>query len=266
MRTLKVLMSFRGTRYHGFQRQSNALTVQEVVEDALSILLNEPVTIQGCSRTDKGVHANAFCFSLQTENPIPHRNFLRGSAMYLPDDIAIWSVEDAPADFHARFSCTGKQYVYRIHNRESKNPFTTDLELHYRRPIDMALLQATANHFVGTHDFASFCSECTGEKNTVRTIHSIRADRQGDTVTLTFHGDGFLYNMIRILVGTFLSVQEGHIPYSKLDEILEARDRTLAGPKVAAHGLYLDRVYYGDDPLPAEQRKEENGFHGEDRA
>ena len=168
MRNLKVMMAFRGTNYHGFQRQPNALTVQEVVEGALSKLLNEPVTIYGCSRTDTGVHAQQFCFSMQTEKPLPPRNFIRGACGYLPEDISILSVEDAPPEFHARYSCRAKQYMYRIHNSESKNPFTTDLELHYRRPLDIRLMREAASHFVGTHDFASFCTRarntgfCTG--------------------------------------------------------------------------------------------------------
>ena len=181
MRNLKVMMAFRGTNYHGFQRQPNALTVQEVVEGALSKLLNEPVTIYGCSRTDTGVHAQQFCFSMQTEKPLPPRNFIRGACGYLPEDISILSVEDAPPEFHARYSCRAKQYMYRIHNSESKNPFTTDLELHYRRPLDIRLMREAASHFVGTHDFASFCTNLTEKQTTVRTIYDITVDFGGDT-------------------------------------------------------------------------------------
>ena len=126
MRNLKVTMGFRGTNYHGFQRQPNGITVQEVVETALSKLFNEPVTIQGCSRTDTGVHAKEYCFTMQTEKQLPERNFIRGACGYLPEDISIYRVEEMPADFHARFSCKAKEYMYRIHNSESKNPFTTD--------------------------------------------------------------------------------------------------------------------------------------------
>ena len=133
MRNLKVTMGFRGTNYHGFQRQPNGITVQEVVETALSKLFNEPVTIQGCSRTDTGVHAKEYCFTMQTEKQLPERNFIRGACGYLPEDISIYRVEEMPADFHARFSCKAKEYMYRIHNSESKNPFTTDLELQIGR-------------------------------------------------------------------------------------------------------------------------------------
>lgn len=244
MRNLKVTMAFRGTRYHGFQRQPNALTVQEVVEEALSELLNEPVTIQGCSRTDTGVHAQEFCFSMQTEKPIPARNFIRGACGYLPEDISILSVEDMPPEFHARFSCQAKQYMYRIHNSESKNPFTTDLELHYRRKLDVDLIREAAQYFVGTHDFAALCTNCTEKQSTIRTIYDITIEKQGNTVILLVKGNGFLYNMVRILVGTLLSVNEGRIAISELNALLESRDRTRAGITAQAHGLSLYRVFY----------------------
>lgn len=214
------------------------------MEQALAKLLNEPVTIHGCSRTDTGVHAKEFCFSLRTENPIAFRNFIRGANGYLPEDISILKVEEMDEDFHARFSCKGKEYMYRIHNSESKNPFTTDLEYHYRRPMNLDLIREAAQHFVGTHDFASFCAGCTKEKDTVRTIYSIDVEKNGDTVIFLVKGNGFLYNMVRILVGTLLYVNEGRIQIDQLDEILEAHNRVLAGITARPEGLYLNRVFY----------------------
>ncbi len=264
MRNLKITMAFRGTRYHGFQRQDNACSVQEVVETALSKLLNEPVTIQGCSRTDTGVHANQFCFSLQTENQIRPRNFIRGACGYLPPDISILDVEDVPLSFHARYSCVAKEYMYRIHNSESKNPFTTDLELLYRRKLDLPLIEAAANHFVGTHDFASFCTNCTKDKNTIRTIHDITIKKEEKTVILLVKGDGFLYNMVRILVGTLLGVNEGRFALSEMDAILAARNRLRAGITAQPHGLYLNQVFYANQTFPTQQqeRKERVATYG----
>lgn len=247
MRNLKVTMGFRGTNYHGFQRQPNGITVQEVVETALSKLFNEPVTIQGCSRTDTGVHAKEYCFTMQTKKQLPERNFIRGACGYLPEDISIYRVEEMPADFHARFSCKAKEYMYRIHNSESKNPFTTDLELLYRRKLDIPLMQEAAQHFIGTHDFATFCTNCTEKQNTIRTIYDITIEKQGNTVILLVKGNGFLYNMVRILVGTLLSVNEGRITASELDALLASRNRVLAGITAQAHGLYLNRVFYEDE-------------------
>ena len=244
MRNLKVTMGFRGTNYHGFQRQPNGITVQEVVETALSQLFNEPVTIQGCSRTDTGVHAKEYCFTMPTEKQLPERNFIRGACGYLPEGISIYRVEEMPPEFHARFSCKAKEYMYRIHNSESKNPFTTDLELLYRRKMDIPLMQEAAQHFVGTHDFATFCTNYTEKQNTIRTIHDITIEKQGNTVILLVKGNGFLYNMVRILVGTLLSVNEGRIAVSELDDLLASKNRVLAGITAQAHGLYLNRVFY----------------------
>ncbi|MGN1087441.1 MAG: tRNA pseudouridine(38-40) synthase TruA [Porcipelethomonas sp.] len=244
MRNLKVMMAYRGTRYHGFQRQDNALTVQEVVEKHVSKVLNHNVTINGCSRTDTGVHANNYCFSVLTESSISTKGFVRGVNGELPDDISILSCEDAPPDFHARFSCKGKEYIYLIHNSESKNPFTTDLAYHYRRPFDAELVRHTAQKFVGTHDFAGFCSNYDGKQNTVRTIESFDIEINGESVKMLVKGDGFLYNMIRIMVGTLLTVNEGYMKPEFIDEIMKSKERRLAGRTAQAHGLYLNRVFY----------------------
>ncbi|MGN0620472.1 MAG: tRNA pseudouridine(38-40) synthase TruA [Porcipelethomonas sp.] len=244
MRNLKVMMAYRGTAYHGFQRQDNALTVQEVVEKHVSKVLNHKAVINGCSRTDTGVHANNYCFSVMTESSIPPKNFVRGVNGLLPDDISILSCEEAPADFHARFSCRGKEYVYRIHSSESKNPFETDLSYHYRRPFDTELVRYAAAKFVGTHDFASFCTNYNEKQDTVRTIYDFNVEINGDRVEMLVKGNGFLYNMIRIIVGTLFSVNEGYIKADDIEKIMAAKNRQLAGRTAAAHGLYLNRVFY----------------------
>ncbi len=244
MRNLKVIMSYRGTAYHGFQRQDNALTVQEVVERCVSKVLNHKAQINGCSRTDTGVHANNYCFSVLTESSIPVKGFVRGVNGELPDDISILSCEEVPEDFHARFSCKGKEYIYLIHNSESKNPFMTDMALHYRRPFNAELVRSAAQRFVGTHDFAGFCSNYEEGQNTVRTIEKFDIVINGESIKMLVKGDGFLYNMIRIMVGTLLTVNEGRMKPEYIDEILKSRNRTLAGRTAQAHGLYLNRIYY----------------------
>jgi tRNA pseudouridine38-40 synthase len=249
MRNLKVKIAYRGTKYHGFQRQSNAVTVQETVEKHISKILNQPVTIAGCSRTDTGVHANEFCFNVKTDSNIPCRNFVRAANGELPDDISVLSCEEAAEDFHARFDCKGKEYIYKIHCSESKNPFAPDLMYHYRRPFDMEAVKSAARHFVGTHDFASFCADCTNVSTTVRTIYSFDIEKCGDTVIILVKGNGFLYNMIRIMVGTLLDVSEKRISPDDIPVIIEQRDRLKAGRTAMAHGLYLNRVFYSDDEL-----------------
>ena len=245
-RNLKVMMAYRGTAYHGFQIQNNALTVQEVVERCVGKVLNETVSIHGCSRTDTGVHARQFCFSVRTNSWITTLGFVRGVNGELPKDISILSCEDADPDFHARFSCKGKEYLYLLHTSESKDPFTTDLAFHYRRPFHPEIVREAAQHFVGTHDFRAFCTNCAENNNTIRTIHSFDVEIDGDKVKILVKGDGFLYNMVRIMVGTLLDVDEGRIPAERLDAILAAGDRQRAGRTALPHGLYLNRVFYDE--------------------
>ena len=243
VRNLKVMMSYRGTSYHGFQVQDNALAVQEVVERAVEALLGQRVPIIGCSRTDTGVHANAFCFNMKLSHTIPCDGLVRGLNTRLPYDIAVLSCEETSPDFHARFSCKSKEYLYKIWTGP-RNPFLHDLALQYGRPVDEALIWDTAQLFVGEHDFAAFCGAGSIVKNTVRTIYSFSIRREGHMVELSVHGNGFLYNMVRILVGTLLKVNEGRIPPARIPEILASRDRRLAGKTAPPHGLYLNRVYY----------------------
>ena len=249
LRNLKVTMAYRGTAYHGYQIQNNGITVQEIVERCAGKVLNEPITIHGCSRTDAGVHARQFCFSVQTSSQISPLGFIRGVNGELPKDISILSCEDVPLDFHARFSCKGKEYLYLIHNSECKNPFTTDLACHYRRPFHPELVQAAAQHFVGEHDFRSFCTNCAENANTVRHVHSFDVEIDGEQVKMLVKGDGFLYNMVRIMVGTLLDINEGRIPAEQLDAIMAAGSRRLAGRTAPAHGLYLNRVFYCEEEL-----------------
>ena len=244
VRNLRVMMAYRGTAYHGFQRQGNAYTVQQAVEEALSGLLGEEVTIYGCSRTDAGVHARQFCFNFRTENPIPTRGIVFGTNARLNDDIALLSCEEAEEDFHARYCCKGKEYEYIVHNSEIKDPFYCDRAYRCPHPIDAVLLDREAKAFVGEHDFKSFCSADCDKENTTRTIYSCGVKREGDLVRFRVAGNGFLYNMVRIMVGTLLSINEGKLPQGSVPQLLLSRDRTLAGRTVPPQGLYLDRVFY----------------------
>lgn len=252
MRNLKVMAAYRGTNYHGFQRQSNAITVQEVLENKLSKVLNEPVTIIGCSRTDTGVHAERFCFNVKTTSSISCKGFCRGVNGELPEDISILSCEDAPMDFHARYDCKGKEYIYKMHCSESKNPFAADLMLHYRRKFDIEAARRAAAYFVGTHDFSSFCADRTSVSTTVRTIYSFRIENSGDSVIMLVKGNGFLYNMIRIMAGTLIDVSEGKLSPDDMPAVLAAKDRLRAGRTAMAHGLYLSRVFYSEEELLGE--------------
>ncbi len=244
MRNIKVIMSYRGTAYHGFQRQENAVAVQNVVEDALSELLGSEITVIGCSRTDTGVHANEFHLNFFTDCCIPCDNLVRGINNLLPDDIAFLSAGDVPEEFHSRFDCKGKEYIYLIDNSVIRNVFASGLALHYPYPLDVNELDRAAKHFVGTHDFTSLCGTANLKDNCIRTIFSCDVIKNKNMVKVIVNGDGFLYNMIRIIAGTLIYVAENKIPASGIPVILEGKDRRKAGKTAPAHGLYLNKVYY----------------------
>ncbi len=244
MRNFKVKMAYNGANYHGFQRQDNALAVQQVVEEALEKLTGQKITINGCSRTDTGVHAREFYFSFMLDSTINCRGIVFGLNPKLPDDISILACEEAELDFHARFDCKGKEYEYIVHNSEIKNPFYKDTAYRYWYPIDTDKLEKSAQDFVGTHDFKSFCSTACDKENTTRTIHYFHVRREGDLVIFNLSGDGFLYNMVRIMVGTLLFINEGKIDKNAIPEILKSKDRTKAGKTVPPQGLYLNKVFY----------------------
>lgn len=244
MRNISFIIAYRGTKYHGFQRQDNAVTVQGTLESAASKLFNEEIAVTGCSRTDTGVHANAFCFSLKTAKMIPCENIVKGMNALLPEDIAVLSARDVERDFHPRRSALAKEYLYLIYTGKTRSPFSADLMYHYPRPLDFSLFGETARLFEGTYDFKAFCASGSEVKSTVRTVYRVEAEQNGDTVSLTIKGNGFLYNMVRIIIGTLLEVNEGKIFSGDIPAIIESRDRSLAGRTAKAHGLYLNRVFY----------------------
>ncbi|MBQ6413113.1 MAG: tRNA pseudouridine(38-40) synthase TruA [Ruminococcus sp.] len=247
MRNLLLTLSYCGKNLHGWQIQDNALTVQEVFQDALYQIIHERPDIKGCSRTDSGVHANMYCVSMKIEHPITEDHLMMAMNRYLPDDVAVTQVRRVEDDFHARYSCKGKEYVYKVWNSRVRNPFLHDLALHYRYEMDVEKLNQEAQAFVGAHDFTSFCTLDKREKGDfTRTVKYFKVQREGDLVTFTVAADGFLYNMVRIMVGTLLAMNNGRIPFGMLPEIIKAENRKAAGPTAPACGLYLNKVFYDD--------------------
>lgn len=245
MRNLLLTIAYDGSRYHGWQVQENALTVQEVFQKALFSATGLREDIKACSRTDTGVHAREFCVSLLTESRIPPERLAAALNHYLPEDIAVKSCKAVPLDFHARYSCKGKEYTYEIWNHPVRNPFLTGRALHYWYPIDEKLLDRAAKHYLGSHDFSSFCTLDRREKGDLtRTVTGSKVERRGDLVLFTVAADGFLYNMVRIMAGTLLRVQQGKFAPEDIPGILEAKSRKAAGPTAPAWGLYLNRVFY----------------------
>lgn len=244
MRNILMTLCYIGTAYHGSQVQANALSITQVVQDAMETVLRRREDVKGCSRTDAGVHANRFCFNFLTENPIPLYALKRGLNAVLPEDIGVLDCREVPLDFHARYSSVGKRYRYLIWNADGKNPFWKGRALEYWQPLDEEKMRRCCTLFLGTHDFGGFCSAKADLSDTVRTIYRCEVGRQGDLVTFTVEGDGFLYHMVRILVGTLLRVSEGKIRLEQVRRALEEKDRSLAGITAPAHGLYLDEVFY----------------------
>ena len=245
LRNLLVTIAYRGTNYHGWQIQENALSVQKVFQDALFNIIAECPDIKGCSRTDSGVHANMYCISLKTTHPIECVRLKMALNRYLPLDMSVSDVKAVPLDFHARYSCTGKEYIYKLWNSEIRNPFLQGLALHYRYPIDENVLNTAAQAFVGSHDFTSFCTLDKREKGDfVRTVRYFSVERVGDMITFRVAADGFLYNMVRIMVGTLLHIQQGKISPDAIPDIIKAESRKTAGPTAQACGLYLNKVFY----------------------
>lgn len=245
MRNLLLTLSYCGKNLHGWQIQDNALTVQEVFQNALYQIIHERPDIKGCSRTDSGVHANMYCVSMKIAHPITEDHLMMAMNRYLPDDVAVTDVRVVPDDFHARYSCKGKEYVYKVWNSRVRNPFLQDLALHYRYEMDIDAMQREAQAFVGAHDFTSFCTLDKREKGDfTRTVKYFNIKREGDLVTFTVAADGFLYNMVRIMVGTLLAMNNGRIPFGTLPQIIEGENRKLAGPTAPSCGLYLNKVFY----------------------
>jgi len=245
MRNLLITLSYDGANYHGWQIQENALTVQQVFQEALRKVTGGGEDIKACSRTDTGVHARQFAVSLKTRSPIPAERLPAALNRYLPPDIAVKSCRPVPEDFHARYSCKGKEYCYEIWNHPLRDPFLRDRALHYWYPLDEGLLDEAASHYLGAHDFTSFCTLDRREMGDMtRTVTTARVEREGHKVVFTVAADGFLYNMVRIMVGTLLRVQQGKFAPEDIPAILGAKDRRAAGPTAPACGLYLNRVFY----------------------
>ncbi len=244
MRNLLLNISYCGTNYHGYQVQANAVTIAEKMQNAIRQVVGERLPIIGCSRTDAKVHANSYFLTVKTTCNIPCENFVRAVNCHLPYDIAVHGCVEVPIDFHPRYETTGKEYLYKIWNHPIKHPFLADRATHYPYPLDLERMQKHATAFVGTHDFAAFCAAGGKEMDTTRTIHRISMTRQGSLVELRIAGDGFLYNMVRIMVGTLLDLEQGQCTLP-ITDIIAAKDRRLAGRTARPEGLYLNRVFYG---------------------
>lgn len=244
MKRILLTISYDGTAYHGWQIQPNAITVQQVLQNSLSKLLGKDIGVTGCSRTDAGVHAKEFCCHFDCDESIPDSAFLRGLNSILPKDISVKSCKTVQKDFHARYDALGKTYVYRILNTKDKDSFMSRYTWNIEKELDIEKMNLFCREIIGTHDFYAFSSSGRTVEDTVRTVKQCYVKRDGDIVSLQITADGFLYNMVRIIVGTAVEVSFGKIDPAKTQEIFETKDRGKAGITAPPQGLFLEKVFY----------------------
>ena len=252
---MKVLLriAFLGKAYCGYQVQPNGITVQQKLNEAAKALFGFDCDIVGCSRTDSGVHANDFCVAVTKkgesflDTSVPIEKIPQAMSFWLPSDISVFSADWVEDSFHPRYDVKYKEYVYQIWNRPSRNPFLADRSWHCPKKIDdegFEAMQKAAERLKGKHDFCAFMAADSKVKDTVRTVFDAEVARDGDLVVFRVRADGFLYNMVRIFVGTLLDVAYKKISYEDIDKIIESRNRKNAGSTAPAEGLFLNRVVY----------------------
>ncbi|MGZ0051185.1 tRNA pseudouridine(38-40) synthase TruA [Brevibacillus gelatini] len=244
MKRLRCVLGYDGTDFSGFQVQPDQVTVQGEIEAALKRITGEEIQIHGSGRTDAGVHARGQVIHFDTNSHIPLDKWRFVLNNQLPDSIVIRSVEEVPETFHARFDVRVKEYRYCIDNNPVADVFRHRYADHIRFPLDVEAMQQAARHLVGEHDFTSFCSAKTFVEDKVRTVYSLTVERFGGEVWVTCRGNGFLYNMVRIIVGTLVEVGQGKRHPDELKKILAARDREMAGKTAPAKGLTMWEVVY----------------------
>lgn len=246
MKRIRLTVAYDGTGYCGWQVQPNGITVEEVLNAALSQLTGEEIKVIGASRTDAGVHAEGNVAVFDTKTGIPPERIAYAVNRLLPEDIVVVKSEEVPENWHPRYQDSVKTYEYRILNREMPDPVRRFTTFHVSYPLNPEAMREAAGYLRGEHDFKSFCSIHTDVKSTVRTIYDITIERDGDIITLRISGNGFLYNMVRIIAGTLINVGRGAWPPERIKEILESADRGKAAATAPARGLILKDIRYGE--------------------
>lgn len=244
MKRVKLVVAYDGTNYHGWQVQDNGITIEEVLNRTISELVQEDIKVIGASRTDAGVHACGNVAVFDTESRIPGDKFSFALNQRLPEDIRIQESCEVDANFHPRYADTVKTYEYNILNRRFELPSKRLYATFCYYPMDIERMNQAAAYLVGEHDFKSFCSAGAQVQTTVRTIYAVNVTKEDDMVHIRITGNGFLYNMVRIIAGTLMQVGTGLMEPEQVKEILEARDRSKAGPTAVAKGLTLVEIRY----------------------
>lgn len=249
-RNIKLVLAYDGAAFHGWQTQPGYRTVQEETQQTIMRIVRHPVDLIGASRTDAGVHAAGQSANFRTDCTIPIEGLRRAISHHLPADVALVGIRSVPLDFHATRAARGKLYRYRLHAAEERPVIVQSLHhaWHVWHPLDPQRMQAAGALMAGTHDFAGFASAGSPRPTTVRTVRRVNVLTRLSELRIDVEGDGFLYNQVRNMVGTLVEIGRGHWPVERVTEILEKRDRSLAGPTAPPHGLCLQWVRY--DVLP----------------
>ena len=257
MKRIKLTVAYDGRDYCGWQIQKNGVTVEEVLNRALSRLTGEKITVIGASRTDAGVHARGNVAVFDTDTRIPAERIAYAVNALLPEDVVVVRSEEVPAGWHPRKCVSVKTYEYRILNREFPDPVRRRDTYFVSFPLDLDRMRQAAGYLKGTHDFKSFCSAQTSVEDTVRTIYSLDVEKAGDLFTVRVRGNGFLYNMVRIIAGTLAGVGRGYFEPEEVERMLEEKDRTKAGVTAPPQGLTLVGIEYEETaPGGAENSQE----------
>lgn len=244
MDKLLVKLKFNGSDFVGWQAQQNGLSVQQCINLAIEKIFGAHADVTGCSRTDSKVHANEYCMCFTPPKPIEPRRVAGALNFALPKSIAAFDVSLVNDDFHPRYSAVAKEYVYKLYDQRERNPFLEGLAYQYYKKLDTELLNKAAQHFVGKKDFRAFMAQGSKISDTVREIYYCNVKREGQTVNITVCANGFLYKMVRIIVGTLIAVNDNRILPEQIDEIILSKDRSKAGKTAPPYGLYLNRVFY----------------------
>jgi len=246
MRRIRLTIEYDGTNYAGWQRQENGVTVQQLIEENIQKVTGERVTLHGSGRTDSGVHALGQVAHFDTSARMPAEKFCYALNTGLPEDIRVIDSREVPLSFHARFSAKKKHYRYAINNGPHASALFRNFELHVHRPLDVSAMAQAAKALEGTHDFSAFKAvEC--KLDAVRTVYRSEISTEGSRIYYDIVGNGFLYNMVRIIVGTLIEIGKGKLSADDMLRILESRDRGQAGPTAPAKGLTLMSVEYPED-------------------
>ncbi len=244
MRNIRLLIEYDGTNYAGWQCQKNAITVQETLAKAIESVVQEKITLYGAGRTDAGVHALGQMANFKTTSHIPCERLLLAINFYLPHDITVKEVAEVPESFHAQYCARSKVYQYTVYNDWIRTSLNRHVCYVSGFTLDMDKMIQASKYLIGTHDFTSFTTQASCEKNRIRTVTNLAMKKEGKYLYFTIEANGFLYNMVRAIVGTLIEVGRGKIMVDHVKEILEAKNRDMAGPTAPAKGLCLMEVKY----------------------